>query len=165
MTLTGTQLAILHAAADHPAGLATPPTLLPPAPRAAVAKALLKASLLAAAEADDTADPALAWKLDGAQVLLAITEAGRAMVVTEAEPQPDLPGTGPQAEAAPHEMTDAAIEHELDLQQEALDAENAAAEAQEPALPRQSLREAALALLAAWDAQTALEAPVAALRA
>ena len=161
MTLTATQRAVLYAATDHPAGLASAPATLPPAPRTAVAKALLKAGLLITAEPDDAAEPALAWKLDGTQVLLTITEAGRAAVL--AGTQHDLLGSPPGQPG--HEMTEDDIEHELDLQQEALDAENAAAEAQKPALPRQSLREAALALLAAWDAQTALEAPVAALRA
>jgi hypothetical protein len=44
---TATQRAILHDAAAHPHGLAAPPPHLPPAPRTAVAKALLGAGLLA----------------------------------------------------------------------------------------------------------------------
>jgi hypothetical protein len=75
--LTDTQRAILRDAAKHADGLALPPPHLPPAPRVAVAKALLGAGLLAHALGDDEKqDPALAWRLDGQGVLLRITEAG-----------------------------------------------------------------------------------------
>jgi hypothetical protein len=47
MTLSPAQAAILAAAADHPARLAAPPPRLAPAPRTAVAKALLGAGPLA----------------------------------------------------------------------------------------------------------------------
>jgi hypothetical protein len=46
MPLTNTQHWILAAANQHPDGVAAPPASLPSAPRAAVAKALLKAGLL-----------------------------------------------------------------------------------------------------------------------
>jgi hypothetical protein len=52
--LTDIQRAILRGAAAHPHGLAAPPPNLPPAPRTAVAKALLGAGLLARAEALST---------------------------------------------------------------------------------------------------------------
>jgi hypothetical protein len=185
MILTDTQRAILSAAFDHPAGLAAPPTTLPPAPRAAVAKAMLKAGLLAPAEQDEIADMALAWKLDGAQLLLAITEDGRAAMAEQAttalgesaQPaeacaaptgaaEPATPPTAiPEALADCETLTDEDIEHELDLQQEALDAENAAAAAQAAATPRHGLRDAAQAVLTAQDAGRPLEAPLAALRA
>jgi hypothetical protein len=62
-------------------------------------------------------------------------------------------------------MTEADMEHELDLQQEALDAEDAAAATQAATALRQGLRDAAQAVLAAQDAGQPLEAPLAALRA
>jgi hypothetical protein len=77
MALPDTQRLILTQASYHHTGLAGAPATLPPALRAAVAKAMLKAGLLPPAEPDETAVPTMAWKLDGAQVLLAITEAGR----------------------------------------------------------------------------------------
>ncbi len=75
MTVSTTQTSILTAAAEHPDGIAMPPPGLPPAPRAAVAKALLLAGLLAPA-ATEHDDPGAAWTLDGAMVVLRITEAG-----------------------------------------------------------------------------------------
>jgi hypothetical protein len=56
---TETQRAILRAAAAHPHGLAAPPPHLPPAPRIAVAKALLGAGLLARAAGSEGTDPRL----------------------------------------------------------------------------------------------------------
>jgi hypothetical protein len=49
MPLSDTQIMILTAAAGRPDGIATPPASLPPAPPAAVAKAMLRAELLAPA--------------------------------------------------------------------------------------------------------------------
>ena len=74
MTLSDTQSLILTAAAQRTDGLAAPPAKLPPAPRAAVARALLQAGLLAPIKAGAAFDPGLAWKLDGAPVVLGITE-------------------------------------------------------------------------------------------
>jgi hypothetical protein len=99
--LTATQRAILRDAAAHPHDLAAPPANLPPAPRMAIAKALLGAALLAPAEGDEGRDPGLAWKLDGESVLLRITEAGLSAV--GAEP-------AGQAAAAAQEGAEAAAE-------------------------------------------------------
>lgn len=76
MTLSNTQRLILTQAAEHPAGLATPPVSLPLAPRVAVAKALSKAGLVAHGEQGNEAHAPLAWKLDGGQAPLVITQAG-----------------------------------------------------------------------------------------
>jgi hypothetical protein len=75
-TITDTQRAILGAAAEHPDGLAAPPARPPPAPRGAVAKAMLKAGLLERAGAGGADQKDLAWKLDGEAMLLRIGEAG-----------------------------------------------------------------------------------------
>ena len=138
MTLSDTQRLILTQAAEHPAGLAMPPASLPPAPRAAVAKALLKAGLVARGEQGDEARALLAWKLDGEQVLLVITQAGRQALAPAAAQPP------------------------------AAAAEDAPRAAQAPSSSRQGLRAVAAALLTAWDAagdRDALAAPMATLRA
>ena len=75
MTLSNIQALILTAAAQHPDGIAIPPANLPPAPRAAVAKAMLRAGLLAPAGTEHDGSGS-AWKLDGAIAVLRITEAG-----------------------------------------------------------------------------------------
>ena len=138
MTLSDTQRLILTQAAEHSAGLAMPPATLPPAPRAAVAKALLKAGLVARGEQGDEAQAPLAWKLDGEQVLLVITQAGRqALAPAAAEPPAATVEDAPKA-------------------------------AQAPSSSRQGLRAAAATLLTIWDATgngDALAAPMDALRA
>jgi hypothetical protein len=67
MTLTDTRRAILTQAADHPAGLAASPATLPPAPRSAVARAMLKAGLLALVEPDKTANAATGEPVQAAE--------------------------------------------------------------------------------------------------
>jgi hypothetical protein len=88
----------------------------PPAPRAAVAKALLGAALLAPAEGDEHQHPGLAWKLEGEAVLLRITEAGlqaigaaRTVASPEAQAGSGAEPTG-QAAAAAQEGAQAAVE-------------------------------------------------------
>jgi hypothetical protein len=77
MPLCETQRLIFSAAPQRQDGIAPPPATLPQAPRAAVAKALLKAGLLAPARAAEVPDPR---RLDGAAVVLPITEVGRQAV-------------------------------------------------------------------------------------
>lgn len=90
MSLTDTQRLIVAAAAEHPDGTAVPPPSLPPAPRAAVAKVLLKAGLLARGNCDG-ADQSTTWKLDGEAVLLSITDAGRRAIAPTAAIVPTVP--------------------------------------------------------------------------
>jgi hypothetical protein len=80
--LTETQHAILRGAAEHPHGLAAPPPNLPPAPCIAVAKALIGTGLLAHAQSKELHNPSPAWKLDGAALVLRITELGRRVIGT-----------------------------------------------------------------------------------
>src|SRR5689334_13238129 len=98
MKLTDTQAQILTAAAKHPDSVALPPDRLPAAPRQAVAKALLKAGLVATA-ADLKPEPGTAWAIDGKPTLLRITEAGLAAVGAEAAQE--APQTGAEAAGAP----------------------------------------------------------------
>ncbi len=87
MPLSDTQSLMLTAAAQHPDGIAAPPASLPPAPRGAVAKALLRAGLLAPAGAERD-DSSVAWKLDGAMVVLRITEGGLRAIGVEQRVMP-----------------------------------------------------------------------------
>ncbi|HYZ33236.1 MAG TPA: hypothetical protein VE684_13275 [Crenalkalicoccus sp.] len=64
MSLTDGQAAILQRAVEHPDGISLPPATLPPAPRGAVAKALLKAGLLGLVDGEGP-EPSVAWNLDG----------------------------------------------------------------------------------------------------
>jgi hypothetical protein len=81
-----------------------PPANLPPAPRIAVAKALLGAGLLARAEGSEGQDPDLTWKLDGESVRLRITEAGLQAIgaaPAAASPEPQRgSAAGPAGHAA-----------------------------------------------------------------
>jgi hypothetical protein len=164
--LSDTQATILKQASQHEALLATAPANLPAAARQTVFRSMLKNLLLeelpAPAEYRD-----MGWRQDdeGAWVALRITADGlRAIGIEPAEPN-DI-GTQPR------ELTTEEEAAELKLQQEALDAENAA----EVALgettpvaaatqPSTRLREVAAATVAAWEAQDGLEQALSALKA
>lgn len=162
MKLSDTQRAILTAAAQHPKHLALPPERLPAGALQKVAQALLKNDLVIAvsARAYNAAD---AWQVDGVPHLLKITDDGLRAI-----------GIDPNADAAPEEdeQSPAAIARRnaerLAAEQAApqrdvyADGQGAEAEAwgadndgepDAPAAtaPRTSLRDAATALLAAWD--------------
>jgi len=188
--LSDTALVLLGKAAQNDDRFAEPPKHLPAAARNAVVRSLLKQGLLI--EDAVPLNHPMTWRTDdsdadggGAElrcsIALRITDAGFRAIGQE-----------------PPTMTEAAIEHELDLLQEQIDAENAAddagtvrhaatndAVAREAAAvaddldaakvaptPRNNLRTAAAAVLAAWDDQdnrdtdsiAALEAPMEALR-
>ncbi|MDB5377731.1 MAG: hypothetical protein JWR00_2177 [Rubritepida sp.] len=161
--LSDTQSLILSQASRHEALLATAPANLPAAARQAVFRSMLKNLLLAEVPA-----PAehrdLGWRQDegGEWIALRITSDGLRAIGVEAE----------EPTTEPRELTDAEVEHELNLQQEALDAENEAEVAlgeESPVAavtePRTNLREAAAAIVAAWEAQDGLEAALAVLKA
>ncbi|WP_051213227.1 DUF3489 domain-containing protein [Rubritepida flocculans] len=181
MKLTDTQRAILSAAAQHPEHLAYPPERLPAAARQTVAKALLKADLVIAVHRPAYDAHAL-WTVEGDSVLLKITDAGlRAIGVDPKDaapatdvapmgaleaPSQDNPAgaTGP-AQDAPGAPDDATRAEDLALLDQVLAAARPAR--------RASLRDAATAVLAAWDAAAnrdtdmigALDGPMARLRA
>ena len=166
MPLSDTQRLILTAAAQHPDGIAASPASLPPASRAAVAKALLRAELLAPAEAVHN-DRGITWKLDGAMVVLRITDAGLQAVGVEPQGMPAQLGEAvPAAPAAASvnaaettlpanrhsESLTAAAAQRVSSAGQPADAAQAASQARHMASPRPSLRDAARAVLAAWDA-------------
>ncbi|WP_235907803.1 DUF3489 domain-containing protein [Siccirubricoccus phaeus] len=148
MKLTDTQHAILAAAAQHPEHLTYPPERLPAAARQTVAKALLKGDLVIAVHRPAYDAHAL-WTVDGDTVLLKITDAGlRAIGIDPSDStaaddatQHHRPEPG---EAAPTGGEDPAPRGEDALMPEAAGAAPTRA-------PRASLRDAAAALLAAWD--------------
>jgi hypothetical protein len=166
--LSNTQSIILTQASQHEARLAVAPSNLPAAARQAVFRSMLKNLLLEEIPAP-TERRDIAWRQDdeGAWVALRITAGGlRAIGVEPSEPS-DF-GTEPR------ELTKAEEAEELALQQEALDAENAAEVALAgqgteqpvdlPATGRQGMREAAQAAVAAWEAQDGLEGALTALK-
>ena len=167
MPLTDTQMAILTAAAEHPEHLAYPPVRLPAGPRQKVAQALLRQDLVIAVQRP-AYDAAAQWTVGGASVLLKITDEGlRAIGIDPnagdareedeqsaeaiARRNAERRAAAPVADRAPTGGDDAA-----EGVAPAEEAEPAHA-APTPA-PRVSLRDAAAAVLAAWDASPAQDA-------
>jgi hypothetical protein len=173
MKLTDTQRAILTAAAQHPEHLAYPPERLPAGARQKVAQALLMGDLVIGVHRP-AYDAVAKWTVDGDEMLLKITDDGLRAVGIDpndstasddaAQHHRREPGEG--APAAPTGGEDAA-------EGDAAAEEPEAAEAAPTPAQRASLRDAATAVLAAWDDETnretdmvtALDGPMAALRA
>jgi hypothetical protein len=188
MKLSDTQRAILTAAAEHPEHLAYPPERLPAGARQKVAQALLKQDLVIGVHRA-AYDAVAKWTVDGDEMLLKITDDGLRAI-----------GIDPNAGDAPadDEQGAAAIARRNAERRNAAEAEAAApvadtaptggeeaapqgedapapeaAQAAPTAAPRANLRDAAAAVLAAWDDEAnretdiigALERPMAALRA
>ena len=186
--LSDTQRVILSAAARHEMGLARAPKTLPAAARNAVFRSLIKNNLLTEINAPRE-HVGLGWRQDddGTWIVARITDEGlraigidpnagdareedeqsaEAIARRNAERRAAAEAAAPVADTAP---TDGENE----------DAEDAPTEETEPAhaaptpAPRASLRDAAAAVLAAWDDEanretdiiTALDGPMAALRA
>ncbi|HEV7266505.1 MAG TPA: DUF3489 domain-containing protein [Falsiroseomonas sp.] len=185
MKLSDTQRAILAAAAQHEMGLARAPKTLPAGARNAVFRSMIKNTLLTEINA-----PAeyvgLGWRQDedGTWIVARVTDDGlRAIGIDPNEPMPGepdasgiegsvpdtTPTVAPDAEPAPQDAEPPQAAQTAPLTEEIalLDAALAA-----PA-PRANLRDAAAAVLAAWDDEanretdmiTALDAPMQALRA
>jgi hypothetical protein len=186
MKLSDTQRAILAAAAQHPEHLAYPPARLPAGARPTVAKALLKNDLVIGVHRP-AYDAIAKWAVDGDEMLLKITDEGlraigidpnagdagaedeqsaEAIARRNAERRAAAEAAATVADTAPTGGAEEAA------QDEDAPAPEAARAAPTPA-PRASLRDAAAAVLAAWDDEanreadivTALDGPMAALRA
>jgi hypothetical protein len=164
--LSDSQRVILSAAAQHEMGLARAPKTLPAAARNAVFRSLIKTNLLTEINAPRE-HVGLGWRQDedGTWIVARITDEGlRAIGIDPNED--DAKGAAPFADTAPTGGEDAAEG-------------DARAEEAEPAqgaptpTRRASLRDAAVAVLAAWydeanretDIIAALDGPMAALRA
>jgi hypothetical protein len=186
--LSDTQRVILSAAAQHEMGLARAPKTLPAAARNAVFRSLIKNSLLTEINAPRDF-VGLGWRQDddGTWIVARITDEGlRAIGIDPNEGdagagEPDCSGiegsvpdtapsgaeeSAPQGDDAPppEPAHPAPLTEEIALLDQALAARTAT--------PRTSLRDAAAAILAAWDDEAnresnmigALDAPMEALR-
>ena len=174
--LSDTQRVILSAAAQHEMGLARAPKTLPAAARNAVFRSLIKNNLLTEINAPRE-HVGVGWRQDedGTWIVARITDEGlRAIGIdpNEGDAVADTAPTGAEAAAprgedapAPGPAQAAPLTEEIALLDQALAARTAT--------PRASLRDAAAAVLAAWDDDAnregdmigALDAPMEALRA
>ncbi|MBB5690908.1 hypothetical protein FHS88_003048 [Roseomonas alkaliterrae] len=188
MKLSDTQRVILSAAAQHEMGLARAPKTLPAAARNAVFRSLIKNNLLIEINAPRE-HVGLGWRQDedGTWIVARITDDGlraigidpnagdareedeqsaEAIARRNAQRRAAAEAAAPVADTAPTGREDAA---EGDAPAE----ETEAAQAAPTPAPRASLRDAAAAVLAAWDDEanreadmiTALDGPMAVLRA
>jgi hypothetical protein len=184
--LSDTQRAILTAAAAHPEHLAYPPERLPAGARQKVAQALLKQDLVIGVHRP-AYDAIAKWTVDGDEMLLKITDDGLRAIGID-------PNAGDAAEedeqsaaaiACRNAERRAAAEAAAPVADTAStggeDATQGDSHAEEPEAvrgaptpaPRASLRDAAAAVLAAWDGEAnretdmiaALDRPMEALRA
>ena len=153
MTLSDTQQAILVAAIRHPEGLATPPAHLPPAPRTAIARSLLRAGLLAGAPDTRETEANLTWRVDGAGLVLRITDEGRRTIGDQHARSMDEDHEA--GEPKPFASTEAiAPAHDGGVSPEGSVIPNTPEVSATPDTPSTStrrLRDAAQALLVAWD--------------
>jgi hypothetical protein len=161
MKLSDTQLVILSAAAKHEMGLARAPKGLPAAARNAVFRSLIKNNLLTEINAQPD-HVGLGWRQDedGTWIVARITDDGLRAIGVD-------PNEGnAAADTAPTDAEEPAPKHQ--------DAPAPESSQDAPvAPPRASLRDAATALLAAWDDEDnrttdiigALDGPMQALRA
>jgi hypothetical protein len=177
--LSDTQRVILSAAAQHEMGLARAPKTLPAAARNAVFRSLIKNNLLTEINAPRE-HVGLGWRQDedGTWIVARITDEGlRAIgvdpnegdVVADTAPTVAPDDAAGESPAATDEAAQVApLTEEIAMLDQLL--------AAPAATPRTSLRDAATAVLAAWDDQAgrfgthegdmigALDAPIAALR-
>ncbi len=173
--LSDSQRVILSAAAQHEMGLARTPKTLPAAARNAVFRSLIKNNLLTEINAPRE-HVGLGWRQDedGTWIVARITDEGlRAIGIdpNEGDAVADTaPTVAPAAEPATQDAPaieaaqPAPLTEEIALLDQALAARTAT--------PRTSLRDAAAAVLAAWDDEanratdmiTALDVPMEALR-
>ncbi|WP_240791153.1 DUF3489 domain-containing protein [Roseomonas sp. AR75] len=186
MKLSDTQRAILAAAAQHPEHLAYPPERLPAGARQKVAQALLKQDLVIGVHRP-AYDAIAKWTVDGDEMLLKITDDGlRAIGIDpNAGDAPEEDEQSAEAIARRNVERRAAAEAAAPVADTAPTGGEDAAEGDSPAeepeatlaaptpAPRASLRDAAAALLAAWDDEAnretdiiaALDGPMQVLRA
>ncbi|WP_368416375.1 DUF3489 domain-containing protein [Falsiroseomonas sp.] len=171
--LSDSQRVILSAAAQHEMGLARAPKTLPAAARNAVFRSLIKASLLTEINAPRE-HVGLGWRQDedGTWIVARITDEGLRAIGIDPNAGDAAEEDEQSAEAIARrnaERRAAAAAAEQDAPKAPTGAEEAAAEAApaeeaEPAhnaptpAPRASLRDAAAAVLAAWDASPAQDA-------
>jgi len=160
MKLSDTQRAILTAAAAHPEHLAYPPERLPAGARQKVAQALLKQDLVIGVHRP-AYDAIAKWTVEGEGMLLKITDDGLRAIGNDPNAgdavagEPDCSGIeGSVPDTAP---TGAEAGADGDAPAEEAEAAQAAPVAP---TPRASLRDAAVAVLAAWDDESNRETDI-----
>jgi hypothetical protein len=153
MTLSDTQRQILTAAAQHEAQLATAPRSLPAAARNAVFRSMIKNGLLAEVPVPPEY-AGLGWRQDeaGAWIALRITNTGLRAIGEAAAKGSSEPSTETMPALARSESPAAAAPGPAGDSGEATEAPGDPFTGQHGASARLSLRDAARALLAAWDA-------------
>ncbi|MGG5890194.1 DUF3489 domain-containing protein [Falsiroseomonas sp. HC035] len=160
MTPSDTQSLILREAAQHKAGLAPLPKL-PAAARSAVFRSILKTGLLAELPAP-AEHVGRAWRQDeaGAWIALRITDVGCAAIGLETLQ------TNQEAAVAPAAPDVAQLGAEAPGSIDSPPQRSEAASLPQHASPRRAnLRDAAAAVLSAWDASQPLDSALASLRA
>jgi len=177
--LSDSQRIILSAAAQHEMGLARAPKTLPAAARNAVFRSLIKNNLLTEINAPRD-HVGLGWRQDddGIWIVARITDEGLRAIGIDPNEGDAVADTAPTVapDASPGESPEPADEaaQAAPLTEEIAMLDQVLAE--RAATPRASLRDTAVAILAAWDDQAArfgthdgeligaLDAPIAALR-
>jgi hypothetical protein len=176
--LSDTQRAILEAAAQHPEHLAYPPERLPAGARQKVAQALLKQDLVIGVHRASY-DAHAKWTVEGEEMLLKITDDGlRAIGVDpnagdareeDEQSAEAIARRNAARRAAAEAAAPVADTAPTGREEEALRDEDApvpeAAQAAPARAPRANLRDAAAAVLYAYENFTSMEEPIAALRA
>jgi len=174
--LSDTQRVILSAAAQHEMGLARAPKALPAAARNAVFRSLIKNNLLTEINAPRE-HVGLGWRQDddGSWIVARITDDGLRAIGIDPNEGDAVADTAPTAAPATEPATEDALADEAaqaaPLAEEIVMLDQALAA--RAATPRTNLRDAAAAILAAWDDEAnregdmigALDAPMEALRA
>jgi hypothetical protein len=169
MKLSDTQRAILAAAAEHPEHLAYPPERLPAGARQKVAQALLKQDLVIGVHRP-AYDAHAKWTVDGDEMLLKITDDGlraigidpnagdaseedeqSAAAIARRNAERRAAAEATEAEAAPPGADTAPTGGEDAAQGDAVAEDAESAQGAPTPAPRASLRDAAAAVLAAWD--------------
>ncbi|MFL1461805.1 DUF3489 domain-containing protein [Roseococcus sp. DSY-14] len=159
MKLSDTQRVILTAAAQHEMGLARAPKSLPAAARNAVFRSMIKASLLTEINAPRE-HVGLGWRQDedGTWIVARITDEGLRAIGID----PNENDSTAADDATQHHREEAAQDAPTatkggeDAAQ--ADGDTTAPQAAPTRAPRAGLRDAAAAVLAAWDASPAQDA-------
>ncbi|WPB83751.1 DUF3489 domain-containing protein [Sediminicoccus rosea] len=161
--LSDTQRVILSAAAQHEMGLARAPKTLPAAARNAVFRSLIKSNLLTEISAPRE-HVGLGWRQDedGTWVVARITDEGLGAIGIDPNADDMVVDTAPEAASTAPEDGNPTPAIEAP---KCAGATNEVSRFERATTPRPSLRDAAVATLAAWEAQDGLEEALEVLKA
>jgi hypothetical protein len=151
MTISTTQMQILTAAAQHEAQLAKAPERLPAGARNAVFRSMLKSGLMTEVPAPPE-HVGLGWRQDEASTWIALRITDKGLTLIGLDPAGSAPVPAPSDYEAPTSSDSASLFAE------------AASAPQDAPAPRPTLRDAAIAVIAAWEAAQPLDTALASLR-